>query len=88
MSAAPLDANPANPGNPVAADVTAAVVPDATAAVVLDAHQLPAFCPNQTMALWNQHPKVFLDVATTGAASCPYCGTQYRLRGGPAKHGH
>ena len=77
MSAAPVDANPANP-----------IAADATAAVVLDAHDLPAFCPNQTMALWNQHPKVFLDVATTGAASCPYCGTQYRLRGGPARHGH
>ena len=56
--------------------------------VMLDAHDLPAFCPNKTMALWNQHPKVFLDVATTGEASCPYCGTVYRLNGGPAKHGH
>ena len=62
--------------------------PDAAAAVMLDAHDLPAFCPNKTMALWNQHPKVFLDVATTGEASCPYCGTVYRLKGGAAKHGH
>ena len=58
------------------------------APVMLDAHDLPAFCPNKTMALWNQHPKVFLDVATTGAAMCPYCGTQYRLKGGAAQHGH
>ena len=69
------------------ADVTHAA-PDPAAAVMLDAHDLPAFCPNKTMALWNQHPKVFLDVATTGAASCPYCGTVYRLKGGAAKHGH
>ena len=31
------------------------------------------FCPNPQaqMALWNTHPKVFLDVATTGEARCP-----------------
>jgi len=56
--------------------------------VLLDAQDLPAFCPNKTMALWNQHPKVFLDVATTGEAACPYCSTIYRLKGGPAQHGH
>lgn len=42
------------------------------------------FCPNPQaqMALWNSHPKVFLDVATTGEARCPYCGTVYRLKAG------
>ncbi|MCX7861308.1 MAG: zinc-finger domain-containing protein, partial [Chloroflexus sp.] len=29
--------------------------------------------------LWNSHPRVFLDVASTGQAQCPYCGTVYRL---------
>ena len=29
-----------------------------------------------------------LDVATTGAAKCPYCGTAYQLKGGAAAHGH
>ena len=24
------------------------------------------FCPNPKMALWSNHPKVFIDVATTG----------------------
>ncbi len=42
------------------------------------------FCPSPKagMALWNTHPKVYLDVAHTGAAKCPYCGTVYRLKAG------
>jgi uncharacterized Zn-finger protein len=39
------------------------------------------------MALWSSHPKVFLDVADTGSAKCPYCGTTYVLDG-DAPHGH
>ena len=46
------------------------------------------FCPNPKMALWSGHPRVFLDVATTGEGKCPYCGTVYRLAGGPAPGGH
>jgi uncharacterized Zn-finger protein len=45
------------------------------------------FCPNPKMGLWNQHPKVFIDVATTGEGRCPYCGTVYRLQG-EAAHKH
>lgn len=58
------------------------------AAVELDPKDLPAFCPNKAMPLWSQHPRVFLDIATEGHAKCPYCGTEYTLKGGPAKHGH
>lgn len=58
------------------------------AAVELEAKDLPAFCPNKAMTLWSEHPRVFLDVATNGHAKCPYCGTEYTLKGGPAKHGH
>ncbi len=47
-------------------------------------HQGGVFCPNPKagMALWNTHPKVYLDVAHAGAAKCPYCGTEYRLKAG------
>ncbi|TAG73622.1 MAG: zinc-finger domain-containing protein [Burkholderiales bacterium] len=45
------------------------------------------FCPNPKMPLWSAHPKVYLDVAKTGEASCPYCGTHYVLSG-PAPAGH
>jgi uncharacterized Zn-finger protein len=40
------------------------------------------FCPNPTMPLWSGHPRVFVDVATTGEGKCPYCGTVYRLKAG------
>ena len=45
--------------------------------------------PKAGMELWNSHPRVFLDVAKTGEATCPYCGTVYRLRAGEVvKGGH
>ena len=40
------------------------------------------FCPNPKMPLWSNHPRVFIDVATTGEGRCPYCGTAYRLKTG------
>lgn len=40
------------------------------------------FCPNPRMALWSNHPKVFIDVVTSGQGRCPYCGTLYRLKAG------
>jgi uncharacterized Zn-finger protein len=47
------------------------------------------FCPSPKagMQLWNGHPRVFLDVARTGEARCPYCGTVYRLAAGERVHG-
>ncbi|KLR58362.1 zinc-finger domain-containing protein [Diaphorobacter sp. J5-51] len=49
------------------------------------------YCPSPKagMKLWNSHPKVYLDVAHTGEAKCPYCGTVYRLKAGEVVHsGH
>lgn len=47
------------------------------------------FCPNPKMPLWSGHPRVFIDVASTGEGRCPYCGTLYRLKAGEAVgHGH
>ncbi len=42
------------------------------------------FCPSPKadMAIWNSHPKVYLDVARTGEAKCSYCGTVYKLKDG------
>ena len=56
--------------------------------VELSAVDLPAFCPNPQMPVWNHHPRVFLDVATKGEAMCPYCGTRYRLKAGEKVAGH
>ncbi len=59
-----------------------------TTPIEVDAHDLPLHCPTGATASWNLHPKVFLDVAHTGHAKCPYCGTEYRLKPGAKVHGH
>jgi uncharacterized Zn-finger protein len=45
-------------------------------------------CPNPRMTLWSTHPKVFIDVTTTGEGKCPYCGTVYKLKAGEKVHAH
>jgi uncharacterized Zn-finger protein len=46
------------------------------------------FCPNPKMPLWSGHPRVYIDVATTGEGVCPYCGTAYRLKAGEKVGAH
>ena len=48
------------------------------------------FCPSPKagMQLWNTHPRIYLDLAHTGAAKCPYCGTEYRLKAGESAGHH
>ena len=41
---------------------------------------LPLSCPMPGMYLWNSHPKVYLPIAETGEAKCPYCGAHYVLK--------
>ncbi|MEY2894051.1 MAG: hypothetical protein RJA98_3959 [Pseudomonadota bacterium] len=45
-------------------------------------------CPNPKMPLWSTHPRVFIDVASTGQGKCPYCSTVYALKAGEHVHGH
>lgn len=40
---------------------------------------LPLSCPTPEQKLWNSHPRVYLPIEETGSASCPYCGSVYRL---------
>lgn len=65
---------------------------DTKAAVEVTAKDLQGagvvFCPNPKMTLWSGHPRVFIDVATTGEGKCPYCGTVYRLKAGEVVHSH
>ena len=49
-------------------------------------HQGAVFCPtakdlesDPDRGLAMGHPKVYLDVARTGEAKCPYCGNVFRL---------
>ena len=71
------------------ADEGAIVTPANPAQVVeVPPADLPAFCPNPGMPLWSSHPRVYLDLAVTGEASCPYCGTRYRIAGGATGKRH
>ncbi len=56
--------------------------------IEVDPDELPLHCPTPAMQLWNTHPRVYLPIEKTGEVLCPYCGTQYRLRGGPVSGGH
>ena len=58
------------------------------AAVEVSPQDLPVYCPNPRMPLWSSHPRVYLDIAETGTAMCPYCGTRYRLKGEMPRSGH
>ena len=40
---------------------------------------LPAYCPTESMGLWNSHPRVYIPLDEKPEASCPYCGTQFVL---------
>ena len=40
------------------------------------------------MGLWNQHPKVYIDLSHSGEGKCAYCGTVYRLKAGEKIHSH
>ena len=40
---------------------------------------LPVHCPMPGTSLWNSHPKVYIPVAETGSAKCPYCGAEFHL---------
>ncbi|HXY22342.1 MAG TPA: zinc-finger domain-containing protein [Burkholderiaceae bacterium] len=55
--------------------------------VELRADELPAYCPNPSMPVWNHHPRVFLEVQAGTTTMCPYCGTRYRLAEGEAVAG-
>jgi uncharacterized Zn-finger protein len=48
--------------------------------VVVLSSELPLACPTPNMALWSEHPKVYLPIEKTGAEVCPYCGTRYVLK--------
>jgi uncharacterized Zn-finger protein len=55
--------------------------------VEVTATDLPLHCPTPSTPVWSMHPRVFLDVASTGDMLCPYCGTRYILKGAAPK-GH
>jgi len=41
---------------------------------------LPLSCPMKDMRVWDAHPRVYLPIAKTGRAVCPYCEAEYILK--------
>lgn len=64
----------------------APAAPDSERVVHLDAHDLPLFCPRPDAPLWARHPRVYLDVTSSGEAVCPYCSARYLFDGEAPKH--
>lgn len=52
---------------------------DSQAVVEVQRSELPLHCPTESMGLWNSHPRVYIPLEETAEASCPYCGTQFRV---------
>lgn len=45
--------------------------------IQVTAKDMPVYCPGPKAPRWSMHPRVYLDVAKTGEALCPYCGAHY-----------
>ena len=41
--------------------------------------ECPVSCPPAGVPLWSSHRRVFLPLAESGKARCPYCGTEFVL---------
>ncbi|MGG4604659.1 zinc-finger domain-containing protein [Alcaligenaceae bacterium 429] len=54
--------------------------------IEVPSEDLPVHCPGPHTPLWNMHPRVFIDTSKTGEASCPYCGTTYKVIGDHSHH--
>ena len=54
--------------------------PHAARRIEVGRDQLPLHCPMPTMSLWNSHPRIYIDLSTSGHATCPYGGTEYVLK--------
>ena len=61
--------------------------PNASERVEITAADLPLHCPMPGKRLWDSHPKVYLPIGEDGEVRCPYCGTDYVLKG-PAGSAH
>lgn len=46
----------------------------------IDENDLPLCCPLPRLALWNQHPRVYIPIHAGEEAVCPYCGTTFHFK--------
>lgn len=59
-----------------------------TETIIVTDEDLPLHCPGPNAPQWSMHPRVFLDIASKGEVSCPYCSAHYKLKEGGKVHGH
>jgi len=69
---------PSSTPSPSAADADQSVA-NAERHYRVSPDDLPLSCPTPSMALWNAHPRVYLPIAKSGRAQCPYCGAVFTL---------
>ena len=60
--------------------------PNAFERVEVTAADLPLHCPMPGKRLWDSHPKVYLPIEDSGEEKCPYCGTEFVLKGPVGSH--
>jgi uncharacterized Zn-finger protein len=56
--------------------------------IYVEAKDLPVYCPGPKAPLWSMHPRVYIEIADTGTAVCPYCSATYKLKEGEKIHAH
>ncbi|MFW8565311.1 zinc-finger domain-containing protein [Orrella sp. 11846] len=56
--------------------------------ITITEKELPLHCPGSKSPLWSMHPRVYLDILTTGSVECPYCGVHYDLEPGTKAPDH
>ncbi len=49
--------------------------------VEITEQDLPIYCPSEKSALWAEHPRVYLRLDDENHVICPYCNTEYRVKG-------
>ena len=59
--------------------MTAKVIANAQNRYEITAKELPLCCPSKRMNERDSHPRVYLAIAETGHAICPYCDAEYVL---------
>jgi uncharacterized Zn-finger protein len=69
-----------NPDTAAAASNSKLKQPNAASQYQVSRDDLPLHCPMDGMRLWDSHPRVYLPIAETGQARCPYCGAIYTLK--------
>ena len=67
--------------NPNTATQSNLKTPNAATTVEVTAADLPLHCPMPDSSLWNSHPRVYVPLDDAGKGKCPYCGTDYSLKG-------